>query len=46
MLWSPRSTRPLSVRLLVTALVTFPAFVVAGILLGTLMTLIQMRSPF
>jgi hypothetical protein len=46
MLWSPRSTRPRGVRLLVTALVTFPAFVVAGILLGTLMTLIQMRSPF
>jgi hypothetical protein len=46
LLWSPRSTRPRGVRLLVTAVVTFPAFVAAGILLGTLMTLIQMRSPF
>jgi hypothetical protein len=45
-LWRPGSTRPRAFRLAVTALVTFPAFVVAGILLGTLMTLIQARSPF
>jgi hypothetical protein len=46
MLWSPRSPRPRGVRVLVTALVTFPAFVAAGIVVGTLMTLIQARSPF
>lgn len=46
MLWTSRSTRPTGVRVLVTAIVTFPAFVAAGILVGTLMTLVQARSPF
>lgn len=46
MLWSPRSPRTPAVRILVTAIVTFPAFLAAGILLSLLMTLVQMRSPF
>jgi cytochrome b561 len=46
MLWRPRSPRPPAVRILVTAIVSLPAFVAAGILLSVLMTLIQLRSPF
>jgi hypothetical protein len=46
MLWSPDSPRPRALRILVTAIVTYPAFVVAGIAVGLLMTLIQLRSPF
>jgi hypothetical protein len=46
MLWSRASTRPPAVRLLVTAIVTFPAFLAAGILVGIVMTLVQARSPF
>jgi hypothetical protein len=45
-LWSPRSTRRRAVRLVVTALVTFPAFLAAGIFVSVVLTLIQLRSPF
>jgi hypothetical protein len=45
-LWSPRSTRTRAVRLVVTALLVFPAFLAAGIFVSLVLTLIQLRSPF